>query len=48
MNRFRSKPAFISDINQATTEKANSNDMIIGREEDDDVQGSEENRIHKK
>lgn len=47
MNRFRSKPAFVSDINQATTEKGNSNDMIIGFEEDDDVQGSEEKRIHK-
>jgi hypothetical protein len=47
VNRFRSKPAFVSDINHATTEKGNSNDMIIGFEEDDDVQGSEEKRIHK-
>ena len=47
MNRFRSKPAFVSDINQATTEKGNSTDMFIGFEEDDDVQRSEEKRIHK-
>jgi hypothetical protein len=47
VNRFRYKIAFVSDINQATTEKGNSNDMIIGFEEDDDVQGSEEKRIHK-